>query len=352
MSEAVILKIVDVAFGGKGVARHQGMVVFIPFVAPGDVVTARLTKRKKNFAEGEAISLIEASSHRVEPPCPVFGECGGCSYQHIDYAQQLILKATQVESTLRRIGRFEEVPMRPMISSPNPYGYRNRIRVHRAQGRVGFYGLDGRTIVDVKQCHLASKAVNQRLARLRGAHVPEGDYSLRAPGGGPFFEQTNPAVAQALVAHVEGSVKSGQQLLVDAYCGGGMFAHALAPKFESVVGIDENDRAIEAAQKVAAANERYLAGDVAALLGDVVSAHESNRTTVILDPPATGVAPRVLEILSNHPIAEIVYVSCNPATLARDLAELRGLYQLEAVTPVDMFPQTAEIEVAAHLVCK
>lgn len=350
MSEALILKIVDVAFGGKGVARHDGMVIFVPFVAPGDVVTAHITKRKKNFAEAQAISLLEESPHRVEPQCPVFSECGGCSYQHIAYEQQLALKAAQVEGTLRRIGRLDSVPMQPMIPSPKPYAYRNRIRVHRERGKTGFFGTDGRTLVDVKQCPIASAPVNKSLASLRGSRVPDGDYSLRAPGGGPYFEQTNPGVVKELIALLGRTVKAGQQLLADAYCGGGLFAHALAGKFESVVGIEENEKAIAAAQQAAGENERYIAGDVAFHLGDVLAAHDAGRTTVILDPPATGAAPRVLEQLIGNPPSEVVYVSCNPATLARDLAELRSVFRLAAVTPVDMFPQTAEIEAMAHLV--
>ncbi len=345
----ISLTIHDVAFGGKGVARHGGKVVFVPFVIPGEVVTAKLTRDKKKFAEAELVSVETASPDRVEPPCPVFGRCGGCAYQHMTYERQLALKSAQVEQTLRRVGKLAEVPMRPIVPAPKPYEYRNRIRVHVADGIVGFFAADAHALVDVERCPIAAPVVNEALRKLRGGPVRDGDYSLRAPGGGPFFEQTNPEVTRELVALVTASVRGGQQLLIDAYCGGGLFARELAPLFEEVIGIEENFQAIEAARHHAQPNEKYIAGDVADFLGEVLSTHDVTRTTLLLDPPATGMEARVLDLVVAGAPAEIIYVSCNPATLARDLTTLSRDYTLTAVTPVDMFPQTAEIEVVAHL---
>jgi 23S rRNA (uracil1939-C5)-methyltransferase len=345
----ISLTIHDIAFGGKGVARHEGKVVFVPFVIPGEIVTAKLTRDKKKFAEAELVSIDTPSPDRVAPACPVFGRCGGCAYQHIAYERQLALKSAQVEQTLRRVGKLAEVPMRPIVPAPKPYEYRNRIRVHVADGIVGFFAADAHALIDVARCPIAAPVVNEALRRLRNSGAHDGDYSLRAPGGGPFFEQTNPDVTRELVALVKASVRGGQQLLIDAYCGGGLFARELAPQFEQVIGIEENFQAIEAARHHAQPNEKYIAGDVADFLGEVLSTHEAARTTLLLDPPATGLEARVLDLAIGGAPAEIIYVSCNPATLARDLMTLARDYTLTAVTPVDMFPQTAEIEVVAHL---
>lgn len=350
MNETLQLTISDIAFGGKGVARHDGKVYFIPFTAPGDVVTARVVKEKKKFAEAEIVSVDQPSPDRVEPPCQFFGTCGGCSYQHIAYEQQLAIKGRQVEQTLRRVGRLAEVPMRAVIAAPDPYEYRNRIRVHVAGGVAGFFAHDAHSIIDIDRCAIASPEVNESLRRLRGAVVRDGDYSLRASGGGPYFEQTNAGVTRALLALIESLVRRGQSLLVDAYCGAGIFAKRLVPHFETVIGIEENVNAVERASRDAAPHERYVAGDVSALLGDILSVHDSARTTVILDPPATGIVARVADLLLGAAPLEILYVSCNPATLARDLALLASAYTLSSVTPLDMFPQTAEIEVVAHLI--
>jgi tRNA/tmRNA/rRNA uracil-C5-methylase (TrmA/RlmC/RlmD family) len=342
------LDIQDIAFGGKGVARHEGKVYFVPFTIPGEKVTARVTRQKKNFAEADLISVAIPSPDRVVPPCPYFGRCGGCSYQHIAYERQLALKAAQVEQTLRRVGKLAAVPMRPAIAAPESYGYRNRIRVHSAGGVTGFYAHDARALVDIAECVIAVPEVNRALARLRRTPVREGDYSLRAPGGGPFFEQTNPAVTALLVEAVRSQV-SGTGTLIDAYCGAGLFARALADRFANVIGIEENMAAIESARRQAQPHENYIAGEVSARLGDVLSQHPAAQTTVLLDPPSEGLAARVCDLLLGAAPAELIYVSCNPATLARDLSALGSAYELLAVTPIDMFPQTAEIEVVAYL---
>lgn len=344
------LEITDVAYGGSGVARHMGKVYFVPFTIPGESVVARIVRQKKKFAEAELVSVTQPSADRVAPACPYFGRCGGCSYQHMRYARQLEIKARQVEQTLRRVGRFENVPMRAIVRAPEPYGYRNRIRVHRMDGITGFFAHGAHALIDIEQCPIAQPAVNEALTRLRAAPVRDGDYSLRAPGGGgPFFEQTNAAVAREMVAFVEERVKRGQALLIDAFCGGGLFATQLAPRFAQTIGIEENAFAVEQARREAAEHVRFIAGSVEEHLGEILSAHNPARTTVLLDPPKTGLSGRVLDLLNGLPISQLVYVSCNPATLARDLAGLAGTYQLISVTPFDMFPQTADIEVVVFM---
>lgn len=240
--------------------------------------------------------------------------------------------------------------MQPIVASPKTYAYRNRIRVH-VEGKVaGFYALASHSLIDVESCPIARPEVNESLRRLRSAALHDGDYSLRAPGGGgPFFEQTNELVAREMVALAERLVRRGQTLLVDAFCGSGLFAKHLLPLFEKVVGIEENAHAIESARRQASAKEHYICGDVATNLGGVLAAHESASTTIILDPPALGVSPQIIELIVAARPSEVLYVSCDPATLARDLAALAGAYRLDSVTPLDMFPQTAEIEVVAHL---
>ncbi len=344
------LTIHDVAFGGSGVARHDGQVVFVPFTAPGERVTARVVRKKKNFVEAELIEILRASPARVEAPCPYFMRCGGCAYQHLAYPEQLAIKHQQVEQTLRRVGRMASVPMRPIVAAPQPFGYRNRIRVHVGGGVAGFFAQGAHAIIDVENCAIAAPIVNKALHDLRRAPLPDGDYSLRAPGGGPYFEQTNPEVTRALLELVRKSIRLGQSSLVDAYCGAGLFSKYLLDLFEDVIGIEENASAIERARRNASDRERYLHADVAEALGDVLATRSAGRTTVILDPPAVGVSARVIDLLVAARPSEVLYVSCNPATLARDLAKLSPTFLLQEVTPVDMFPQTAEIEVVARAI--
>src|ERR1700726_2989835 len=157
----VDLKIEDIAFGGKGVARENGKAVFIPFTIEGELVSAKITREKKQFAEAEIVDLHEKSPHRVESPCPYFGRCGGCTYQHINYAHQIEIKWRQVRDVLQRIGKLKDVPMRAMVPSPLTYAYRNRVTVHAENGVIGYFRRDSHRLIDVEHCPIAMDEVNR-----------------------------------------------------------------------------------------------------------------------------------------------------------------------------------------------
>ena len=357
----VDLKIEDVAFGGKGVGRQNGKAVFVPYTIDGETVSAEIVRAKKHFAEAELVEVRESSPHRVAPPCPYFGRCGGCTYQHIDYPHQLAIKWRQVRDVLQRIGKLEDVPMRPIISSPLPYAYRNRITVHAQDSVVGFFQRDSHRLMDIERCPISVEEVNRALAELRAQRVRDGHYTLRAGSGPRIFSQANDAMANALRDLISQSIPPGQELLVDAYCGAGFLAKGLLDKFERVIGIDWDRFAIEAARKGASAKESYIAGDIEVELSQTRSggfqaadfntrrSGDRRSLTLIVDPPATGLTTEVRRIILEAAPGTFIYVSCNPSTLARDLSELQQGFTIESVTPLDMFPQTAEIEVAVHL---
>src|SRR5437016_13880658 len=187
----VDLQIAGIAFGGKGVARENGKAVFVPYTIEGETVSVEIVREKKQFAEAELIDVKESSPHRVTPPCPYFGSCGGCAYQHIDYEHQLAIKWRQLRDVLQRIGKLKDVPMRPIIPSPEQYGYRNRITVHARQGVVGFFRRDSNRLIDIEHCPISRHEVNRALADLRVQNVRDGHYTLRASAGPRVFSQTN-----------------------------------------------------------------------------------------------------------------------------------------------------------------
>jgi 23S rRNA (uracil1939-C5)-methyltransferase len=354
----VDLKIEDVAFGGKGVGRESGKAIFVPYTIQGETVSAEIVREKKQFAEAELVDVRERSPDRVEPQCPYFGRCGGCAYQHISYEHQLAIKWRQVRDALQRIGKLKNVPMRPIIPSPEQYRYRNRITVHAQDGVIGFFRRDSHRLIDIERCPISSDEVNRALTELRTqTHVRDGHYTLRASADALVFSQTNDAVANALRDLVVDLIPPNQQLLVDAYCGAGFFAKALLEKFERVIGIDWDRFAIAVAKENATEKETYIAGDVEEELinltrnGDlqVAPAVTDRRSlTLIVDPPAVGLSANVRKAIIDLAPPTLIYVSCNPPTLARDLRESQNKFIIESVTPLDMFPQTAEIEV---LVC-
>jgi len=343
------LQISGVAFGGAGVGRlSDGRVAFVPFVIPGERAVVRITKAKKSYVNAELVSLLERSPRRESPACEVFGICGGCAYQHMDYALQLEWKTKQVAEALQRLGGMGDVEVRPTQPSPLPLGYRNRLSVHVSKGQVGFHHRNSHKLVEISQCPLGSESVNRELASfLSNPPSRDGRYTLREPRTSVGFSQVNDGAAEILAAVVREALGTGGITLVDAYCGAGFFAKRLLDIFEFVIGIEWSAAAIRAARDTATERESYRDGEVESHLESVL--HGKSGVSLLLDPPAEGLSEPVIEIIRKFTPQIVVYVSCNPATLARDLKRLSGKYDLEYVQPIDMFPQTAEIEAVAKL---
>ena len=348
--QEVDVEINDIGFGGRGVGRIDGVACFVPGVIEKEKVRVKIAKLKSRMMEAWLLEVLKPSPFRVEPPCPVFLKCGGCSYQHIDYPHQLQIKETQLREALRRLGGLSEPPVLPMIASPEPYGYRNRIAVHVRDGNVGFFAEGSNRVIPVKKCLIASPEVDQGFQDLLKVRPRDGDYLIGEKKRYGGFRQVNNAVAEILKETVREAVRpSGEAspiagLLVDAYCGAGFFAHELQALFTKVIGIERSIASVAMASRQAAENEDYLAGDVELKLGEALGAGKPEETVLLLDPPSEGLAELAMEAILQNPPARIVYVSCNPATLARDAKRLASHYRLIQVTTLDMFPQTAGIE--------
>jgi 23S rRNA (uracil1939-C5)-methyltransferase len=348
--QEIAVQVERVAFGGSGIGRlTDGKVCFVPYVLPGEKVKARIRSTHSSYVETDLSEVMEPSADRVRPKCPVFGRCGGCQYQHVSYAKQLTIKSSQVAEVLQRLGGISDAPVEPTVPSPLEFHYRNRITVHAEEGRVGFFGSRSRRIVEVKECPLANERVNALLRQLRNSQPKDGTYPLREFSDYRGFRQVNDAAAERLLEIVEEMARPGTRLLVDAYCGAGFFARRLAGRFELTIGIEWSADAIRAAREQAGSREIYLLGDVKRHLVPALAAAPSESSTLLLDPPEAGLEVEVLETIASKRPERLIYVSCNPATFARDLKYLAGGYALRRVCPLDMFPQTSEIEVVAVL---
>lgn len=347
------LLIERVAFGGAGIGRlPDGRICFVPGTLPGERVDICVVKQKKSYAEAELVRLVEASVQRVKPPCPVFGTCGGCAYQHAAYPLQLEIKTAQVRETLVRIGGLTSPDVRPTLASPLEFGYRNRISVHVDDaGRVGFHRVKSRDIVAITRCPISSPGVNEQLAALasRPPHRA-GRITLRDETTYRGFSQVNEAAAQVLSDVVDGFVPETTAHLVDAYCGAGFFLKRLRSRIPRTTGIEWSHGAVAAALADLAPGEAYLEGPVESHLRSVLTSTTLAETVLLVDPPAEGLSDDVLGLIEENPVGRLIYVSCDPSTLARDIRRLSSCYVPSVFQPVDMFPQTAEIEVAAALV--
>lgn len=369
VGDILTLRIDDLAFGGEGVARVEDFVVFVPFVAVGEVVEAEVTEAKKRFGRARLVRVVEASPERVRPRCPYFGECGGCQYQHLAYAAQLRFKQKQIADLFERVGRIDPRLIAPVIPCPQPYGYRNRIMIRSQwdkfkQGlNLGFLRAENRLVVDIEQCAIADPVLNQQLQQVRAHPPPKGGLKvvlrLEPPGWQvppDSFFQNNLVLLPALVETVRERLRqAGTRHLVDAFCGVGFFSLELAGLVESFVGVELDRLAVRAARRNAAArgcvNGEFAEGPVEELLPGRLRRWAAGTVTVVLDPPRKGCRRETLELLRQVGPAQIVYVSCHPATLARDLNILcrDDVFSVAGVIPLDMFPQTSHLETVADL---
>jgi tRNA/tmRNA/rRNA uracil-C5-methylase (TrmA/RlmC/RlmD family) len=364
-----IVAIRDIAFGGEGVARIGEFVVFVPFVLVGEEVEVELTEVKKRFARGRLVRVLKSSPHRVPAPCPYFGDCGGCQYQHTAYPVQLEIKRKQIADLFQRIGGFSPEIVAPVVPCPQPYGYRNRIMIRSQwdkfkQGlNIGFIRADNRLVVDIEECKIAEPALNTQIAWVRKNPPPKGGLKvvLRvAPEGWEVpkdsFFQNNFFLLPKLVEQVRNCLqRSGIRFLVDAYCGVGFFTIEAADLVEKAVGIELDQPAIKAARTNAAkrnvSNSAFLSGRTEDLLPGLLERFDPRQTAVLLDPPRAGCPQPTLELLRSTRVGQVIYVSCHPATLARDLNILcaNNVFELKNVVPLDMFPQTQHVECVADV---
>ncbi len=369
VGQKVRLTISDIAFGGEGVSRLDDFVVFVPFVAPGEEVEAELTEVKKRFARARLLQVTKASADRVAAPCRYFGECGGCQYQHLQYRVQLELKHKQVSDLLERIGGLDHSMVAPVVPCPSPYGYRNRVMIRSQwdkykQGlNIGFIRADNRLVVDIEECKIAEPALNQQLQQVRAKPPPKGGVKvvLRIPPEDwrvppDSFFQNNFFLLPELVRVVRERLReSGTRHLADIYCGVGFFGIEVADLVDSFVGVEYDRQAVQAARHNAASRNRtngeFISGTAEEVLPGLVKHWQPQSTTVLLDPPRKGCQRPVIELLRETRPAQVIYISCHPATMARDLNVLCAgdVFKLAKVNLLDMFPQTAHVECVADL---
>jgi tRNA/tmRNA/rRNA uracil-C5-methylase (TrmA/RlmC/RlmD family) len=362
----------DIAFGGEGVARVQDFVVFVPFVGVSELVEAQITEVRKRFARARLVRVLKACAERTQPPCRYFGDCGGCQYQHLIYLAQLQLKHKQVCDIFQRIGGIGSHLIAPVIPSPRSYGYRNRIMIRSQwdkfkQGlNIGFIRADNRLVVDIEECKIAEPALNQQILYVR-AHPPsKGGLKvvLRIPPEGwevppDSFFQNNFSLLPKLVEVTREQLRaSASRHLADVYCGVGFFGLELRDLVDSFVGLEYDSLAIKSARRNAThrgcVNGQFIAGTAEDLLPKALARFSPQATTVLLDPPRKGCTAEILQLLRRIRPAQIIYVSCHPATMARDLNILcaEAVFKVTQVVPLDMFPQTAHLECVADLRCQ
>lgn len=409
--DTTTLELTTMAHGGDALGRHEGKVIFVPYAIPGETVRAGITEDKGPYAFARLIEVLEPSPDRVEPPCPYFGQdkCGGCQWQHIDYQAQVRLKAEIVADQLERIGDVGDPPIRPTLADESGWAYRNHAQFHPApDGGLGFQRASGEGIIAVERCLIlhpflselydsldldledlirlvlrAGTATGDRMigfemeedrppaletdepvscvlllnqggyANLIGENhvtevVSEHTYRISASS----FFQVNTRQAEQLVRLTLAYLDlQRDETVLDAYCGVGLFTTHLAERAGLVIGVESAPSAVDdlMVNTEGQDNVEIVEGAVEDALPEIIVPLDA----VILDPPRGGVERGALDALVDHWPSRVVYVSCDPATMARDAKRLtRGGYRLVQVQPVDMFPQTYHVESVSLFVAK
>lgn len=401
MAELIELKLFALSHGGEAIGRHAGRAIFVPYAIPGERVRVEIVEEAKRFARARLVEVLEPSPVRVEPPCPYFGECGGCHLQHIAYPVQAQLKGLVVLDQFQRIGKFENPPVLEPFPDESGWDYRNHARFRTtADGHLGFLAGQSNRVVPIDDCLIVHPLLCQLchsldmvLPEVEWVELRAGtatgdlmvvlqtdddeppllevdfplsivqvrsdeavipliglDYILESVNGREFrisatsFYQVNSVQAGRLVELVlEALDFKGYEKVLDAYCGVGLFTAFLVEQAGFVVGIEaDHDAVVDARHNLADAdNVEFHEGLVEKVLPTLEIAFDA----VVLDPPRTGLELPVLDALVARGPERLVYVSCDPATLARDARRLvNGGYTLEWVQPVDLFPQTYHIE--------
>lgn len=400
------LKIEQLVYKGDGLARtNDGRVVFIPFTLPDEMVTIGEPQEKKGVFSGIPEIIKSPSPKRIEPKCPYFGNCGGCQYQHINYEEQLLIKRSILMEQLERFGGLRNQIIQETIPSPRQFSYRNHVQFHLTpEGKPGFQRALSHDVINIEKCLIVEDTINELLRTLAfeadtgidrvairddGTGIPvvfltgttnnppefEIDFPLnviyRSPAGdmvlsgeginqfsvwnkefqvsaGSFF-QTNTEVAEKMAKIICDKAEiNSQTKFLDCYCGVGFFSRFLADRVGQIIGIESSEDACNdfAVNLDAYDNIELYQGNVENVLPEL----DIHPDLVVIDPPRAGIAQPAMKALMKTNPEQIIYVSCDPSTLARDLKVMSDTgYSIESITPVDMFPQTYHIESITNL---
>lgn len=400
------MKIIDLGMNGEGIARKNGKVFFVEGGLPGEDVEVKIVKESKNFSLAKIEKIVKSSEFRETPLCPYFEECGGCNLQHLRYDKQLEFKQKLVKNTIKKISGIDcDVDL--TIPSEKIYNYRCKNVFPICNGRIGMYKNDSKDFIDIDECKIADERINkilsfcksnvdneikflvvqngvvslvveeekiniekiekvlrennipfnvninprtnERILSDRFIHITDNpvyknafgiDYEVNAGS----FEQINENIRDKIYKNVCDNV-SEEDVVLDAYCGGGLMSSIVAQKCKECLGVEIYAPAIESAKDLAERNNinnlSFICGDCA----KIISTLRDKFSVVILDPPRKGCGEKFIKELLRKPPSKIIYVSCSPISLAKELKLLcEEKYKIDKVIPYDMFPQTKHVE--------
>lgn len=390
---------------GAGVCKINGMVVFVPKTLPGEKVRVRITEKKKNYARGKLVEILKESDKRVKSRCPFYEECGGCGLRHQTTSENLKFKKEKIKNALKRIGKID-VKVDDCLPSLKDDNYRNKVSFKVENDRIGFYGEGTYQLIDIDYCLLAESLINDALQVIRNylkennneiktitirygnalnellidiyslndtdieildylttnikklktvifnGKVVYGTGYIKEVTNGLMFNVSAKSFFQVNITQAEKlydtAIKMAKldknDVVLDLYCGTGTITSVVSPHVKKVIGIEIVEDAVLDARENLKVNNinnvKFICGDAAKEISKI----KDKIDVIIVDPPRKGIDRKAIAIMKKIHPKKIVYISCNPVTMARDLSYLTDLYDVKKVTPVDMFPNTSHVE--------
>jgi len=375
-----IIKIEKLAYGGKGIGRLEGKICFVENALPGETVEIEILNDKKNFIEARAIKIETPSPERETPPCPYYGSCGGCQYQHMSYAEELRWKEIQIRESLQKQLQLPDDCFQPIVASSSPYHYRNHLTLHHTpHGALGFVNEDNESAVAIESCLIAKKELNDWLKTRKpesenqtkdyhpritvriGAgekvitsaedtffNIPLGNTRVRTHSR--CFFQNNLEMTLKMAEKIYNLYESARpEQFWDLYAGVGTFTIMVNPRRALTLCVESHPSAVEALEmnlKNAGLAAEIAPEPVEDCIEDILEENRKGPILALLDPPRTGLDPIVTRALSSGKGPDIIaYISCHMGALGRDLRVLtEQAYQIDSVQAFDMFPRTKHIE--------
>lgn len=394
VGQEVIIKIDDILNNGMGLGRvktseQKDFVVFVPYVCIDETVRVSVTHNRGTYCEGRLVDIIERNNAlRVDPVCPYFTKCDGCAYQHLNIDFQRQIKEKQVKGSLQKIANLQtsNLTFNQIVFTDNAYNYRSKLTPHLVQGGndgvvMGFLNTANNEVVDIDECSIASKPINERYKQQKlryksersvqlqrktllfrewdkGVETEEDVKLITTINGFKFsfysqdFFQVNYHILPLLLDYVQRQC-AGYRYLIDCYCGSGLFSIGLSGSFDAIYGVEINNKSVETAKEnlkmngLEDKNIHFMAAPADAIFQQVQAKHKVDPavTCVIIDPPRKGIDDKFLKQLKKYSYQRLVYISCEPTTQSRDIKKLLEIgYQVVEITPFDLFPQTKHVE--------
>lgn len=404
-----ILQIQDYGYFGEGIAKDNGKVCFVPYSLKDEIVEAYIVQDNAKLSKCRLDKVVKPSPLREVPPCPYFGQCGGCAFQHTSYANELEIKKNMLISQFKKVGFADEIEI---ISSPNEYNYRNKIKLFCKDNNLALFEVNSKRLVPIERCLLVKESIQKAMESIQtfvrtkdlgkfieniyieslgentivlfkfyrnikvdftGLQIMLGakcgiyasfankkeqhitgikyfnveEFGLKCQYEMSSFHQVNNEIANLLYQDAVNSVVGNK--VINGYSGGGVLSGILAQKGFTVYGIELGKAEHESAQRLKKINNLNrlfnIQGDCAIKIGELIS---SDMKTIIVDPPRAGCDKRVCQAINDSNLQKVIYISCDSSTLVRDIARLSN-FQIEKVTAFDMFPRTSSIEVLCIL---